>query len=37
VVGLAVSTVELAYAMRELPVGTAYAVWIGIGAAASSG
>ena len=22
----------LAYAMRELPVGTAYAVWVGIGA-----
>jgi quaternary ammonium compound-resistance protein SugE len=24
--------VGLAYAMRELPVGTAYAVWVGIGA-----
>jgi quaternary ammonium compound-resistance protein SugE len=23
----------LAYAMRELPLGTAYAVWVGIGAA----
>ncbi|WP_369374703.1 multidrug efflux SMR transporter [Promicromonospora sp. Populi] len=23
----------LAYAMRDLPVGTAYAVWVGIGAA----
>ncbi len=23
----------LAYAMRELPVGTSYAVWVGIGAA----
>ena len=23
----------LAYAMRSLPVGTAYAVWVGIGAA----
>jgi quaternary ammonium compound-resistance protein SugE len=22
----------LAYAMRELPIGTAYAVWVGIGA-----
>ena len=26
------SMVGLAYAMRELPVGTAYAVWVGIGA-----
>jgi len=25
--------VGLAYAMRRLPVGTAYAVWVGIGAA----
>jgi quaternary ammonium compound-resistance protein SugE len=24
--------VGLAYAMRELPVGTSYAVWVGIGA-----
>lgn len=24
--------VGLAYAMRELPTGTAYAVWVGIGA-----
>ena len=30
--GLAASMGGLAYAMRELPVGTAYAVWVGIGA-----
>ncbi|MBB1021058.1 multidrug efflux SMR transporter [Dietzia sp. E1] len=29
---LVVSMAGLAYAMRELPVGTAYAVWVGIGA-----
>jgi quaternary ammonium compound-resistance protein SugE len=29
---LAVSMAGLAYAMRSLPVGTAYAVWVGIGA-----
>ena len=27
------SIIGLAYAMRTLPVGTAYAVWVGIGAA----
>ena len=32
VVTLVLSMVGLAYAMRELPVGTAYAVWVGIGA-----
>ncbi len=31
-VSLVLSMVGLAYAMRELPVGTAYAVWVGIGA-----
>lgn len=31
-VGLALSMGGLAYAMRTLPVGTAYAVWVGIGA-----
>ena len=31
-VALVLSMVGLAYAMRELPVGTAYAVWVGIGA-----
>ncbi|MGL3807454.1 DMT family transporter [Paeniglutamicibacter sp. R2-26] len=32
VVGLVASMLGLAYAMRELPLGTAYAVWVGIGA-----
>ena len=32
VVALALSMGGLAYAMRELPVGTSYAVWVGIGA-----
>ncbi len=32
-VALAMSTGGLAFAMRQLPVGTSYAVWIGIGAA----
>ena len=31
-VGLVLSMAGLAYAMRDLPVGTAYAVWVGIGA-----
>ncbi|ONM46445.1 DMT family transporter [Nocardia donostiensis] len=31
-VALAMSMAGLAYAMRELPVGTSYAVWVGIGA-----
>lgn len=31
-VGLALSMAGLAYAMRSIPVGTAYAVWVGIGA-----
>ncbi|WP_448070824.1 DMT family transporter [Georgenia yuyongxinii] len=29
---LAASMAGLAYAMRELPIGTSYAVWVGIGA-----
>lgn len=29
---LVASMLGLAYAMRELPVGTAYVVWVGIGA-----
>lgn len=33
VVSLTVSMVGLAYAMRTLPTGTAYAVWVGVGAA----
>lgn len=32
VVALVASMAGLAYAMRELPVGSAYAVWVGIGA-----
>src|SRR5690606_18649314 len=32
-VALAVSMVGLAIAMRDIPIGTAYAVWVGIGAA----
>lgn len=31
-VALALSMAGLGYAMRELPTGTAYAVWVGIGA-----
>ncbi len=36
-VALAVSMAGLAYAMRGLPIGTAYAVWVGIGAALTAG
>ena len=32
-VAILVSMGGLAFAMRELPIGTAYAVWVGIGAA----
>lgn len=32
VVSLSVSMVGLAYAMSAIPTGTAYAVWVGIGA-----
>ncbi|MGK0742026.1 DMT family transporter [Leucobacter sp. Z1108] len=32
VVSLSVSMMGLAWAMLQLPVGTAYAVWVGIGA-----
>ncbi len=32
-VAMTLSMVGLGYAMRALPVGTAYAVWVGIGAA----
>lgn len=32
-VALAFSMAGLGYAMREIPVGTAYVVWVGIGAA----
>jgi quaternary ammonium compound-resistance protein SugE len=33
VVGLLASMAGLAFAMRTIPTGTAYAVWVGIGAA----
>jgi len=33
VVGLLASMAGLAYAMRAIPTGTAYAVWVGVGAA----
>jgi quaternary ammonium compound-resistance protein SugE len=36
-VGLAASMVGLAYAMRGIPLGTAYAVWVGVGAALTAG
>jgi quaternary ammonium compound-resistance protein SugE len=32
-IALVLSMGGLAFAMRELPIGTAYAVWVGIGAA----
>ena len=34
---LALSMVGLAYAMRSIPLGTAYAVWVGIGAVLTVG
>lgn len=30
--GMVVSMIGLAYAMREIPTGTAYAVWVAVGA-----
>ncbi|PRY49229.1 quaternary ammonium compound-resistance protein SugE [Geodermatophilus tzadiensis] len=36
-VAIVASMLGLAYAMRSLPVGTAYAVWVGIGAALTAG
>ena len=36
-VGLLASMAGLAFAMREIPIGTAYAVWVGIGAALTVG
>ncbi len=36
-VGLTASMAGLAYALREIPVGTGYAVWVGIGAALTVG
>ena len=37
VLGLAGSMAGLAYATRGLPIGTAYAVWVGIGAVLTAG
>jgi quaternary ammonium compound-resistance protein SugE len=36
-VALALSMAGLGWAMRDLPVGTAYAVWVGIGAVLTVG
>jgi quaternary ammonium compound-resistance protein SugE len=36
-VALAASMAGLGYAMRGLPVGTAYGVWVGIGASLTAG
>lgn len=36
-VALGLSMAGLAYAMRFIPVGTAYVVWVGIGAALTAG
>lgn len=36
-VSVVASMIGLALAMRDLPVGTAYAVWVGIGAALTVG
>ena len=36
VVALALSMVGLGYALRTIPVGTGYAVWVGIGAAGTA-
>ena len=36
-VTLAASMAGLAFAMRGLPIGTAYAVWVGIGAVLTTG
>lgn len=33
VVGLALSMIGLAWAVKHIPIGTAYAVWTGVGAA----
>ncbi|MDH6284873.1 quaternary ammonium compound-resistance protein SugE [Rhodococcus sp. LBL1] len=35
--GIVLSMAGLAYAMRTLPIGTSYAVWVGIGAALTVG
>jgi quaternary ammonium compound-resistance protein SugE len=35
--GIVLSMSGLAYALREIPVGTGYAVWVGIGAVLTAG
>lgn len=35
VIGLIFSMSGLAFAMRDLPIGTSYAIWVGIGAVAT--
>ncbi|HCA84890.1 MAG TPA: ligand-binding protein SH3 [Streptomyces sp.] len=37
IVTLALSMAGLAFALREVPVGTGYAVWVGIGATLTAG
>jgi quaternary ammonium compound-resistance protein SugE len=36
-VGLTASMVGLGWAMKQIPIGTAYAVWVGVGAALTVG
>ncbi|NMM97926.1 DMT family transporter [Bifidobacterium olomucense] len=36
VLGLTASMGGLAYAMRHIPIGTSYAIWVGIGVAATA-
>jgi len=36
-VGVVISMIGLGYAMRSIPISTAYAVWVGIGAALTVG
>ncbi|MFG2102368.1 DMT family transporter [Micromonospora echinaurantiaca] len=36
VVTLVLSMLGLAYALREIPVGTGYAIWVGIGASGTA-
>ncbi|OEU86275.1 ligand-binding protein SH3 [Streptomyces abyssalis] len=36
-VGLVLSMAGLSFALRTLPVGTGYAVWVGVGAALTAG
>ena len=37
IIALAASMAGLGYAMRSIPLGTAYAVWVGIGASITAG